>query len=40
MKMHTTKGANILREVTQLKEMIPGIEFTMNHSMDEATLTA
>ena len=26
MKMHTTKGANILREVTQLKEMIPGIE--------------
>ena len=26
MKMHTTKGANILRQVTQLKEMIPGIE--------------
>lgn len=26
MKMHTTKGANILREVTQLREMIPGIE--------------
>lgn len=26
MKTHTTKGANILRPVTQLKEMIPGIE--------------
>jgi putative nucleotidyltransferase with HDIG domain len=26
MKMHTTKGANILRQVSQLKEMIPGIE--------------
>jgi putative nucleotidyltransferase with HDIG domain len=26
MKMHTTKGANILRQVAQLKEMIPGIE--------------
>ena len=26
MKMHTTKGANILRSVSQLKEMIPGIE--------------
>jgi putative nucleotidyltransferase with HDIG domain len=26
MKAHTTKGANILRPVHQLKEMIPGIE--------------
>src|SRR5207237_5134384 len=26
MKTHTTKGANILRPVQQLKEMIPGIE--------------
>jgi len=26
MKTHTTKGANILRGVVQLKEMIPGIE--------------
>src|ERR1700684_3183303 len=26
MKPHTTKGANILRPVAQLKEMIPGIE--------------
>lgn len=26
MKTHTTKGANILRGVEQLKEMIPGIE--------------
>ncbi len=26
MKTHTTKGANILREVTQLGEMLPGIE--------------
>jgi putative nucleotidyltransferase with HDIG domain len=26
MKMHTTKGANILRSISQLKEMIPGIE--------------
>ncbi|HET9407697.1 MAG TPA: HD domain-containing phosphohydrolase [Candidatus Sulfotelmatobacter sp.] len=26
MKTHTTKGANILRPVTQLAEMIPGIE--------------
>jgi HD-GYP domain-containing protein (c-di-GMP phosphodiesterase class II) len=26
MKTHTTKGANILRPVSQLKEMLPGIE--------------
>ena len=26
MKTHTTKGANILRPVAQLKDMIPGIE--------------
>src|SRR2546425_10489457 len=26
MKTHTTKGANILRPVSQMKEMIPGIE--------------
>ena len=26
MKTHTTKGANILRSVSQLKDMIPGIE--------------
>src|SRR5207248_8132749 len=26
MKTHTSKGANILRPVAQLKEMIPGIE--------------
>src|SRR6478752_5816695 len=26
MKTHTTKGANILRPVAHLKEMIPGIE--------------
>jgi HD-GYP domain-containing protein (c-di-GMP phosphodiesterase class II) len=26
MKTHTTKGANILRPVEQLKEMLPGIE--------------
>ncbi len=26
MKTHTTKGANILRSVSQLREMIPGIE--------------
>ncbi|MGC2150412.1 MAG: HD domain-containing phosphohydrolase [Terriglobales bacterium] len=26
MKTHTTKGANILRQVTQLREMLPGIE--------------
>src|SRR5258708_21364870 len=26
MKTHTTKGANILRPVAQLKDMLPGIE--------------
>ena len=26
MKTHTTRGANILRPVTQLAEMLPGIE--------------
>jgi len=26
MKTHTTKGANILRPVEQLREMLPGIE--------------
>jgi HD-GYP domain-containing protein (c-di-GMP phosphodiesterase class II) len=26
MKTHTTKGANILRQVKQLKDMLPGIE--------------
>jgi HD-GYP domain-containing protein (c-di-GMP phosphodiesterase class II) len=26
MKQHTVKGANIMRPVAQLKEMIPGIE--------------
>jgi HD-GYP domain-containing protein (c-di-GMP phosphodiesterase class II) len=26
MKMHTTKGANLLRPVAQLREMLPGIE--------------
>jgi HD-GYP domain-containing protein (c-di-GMP phosphodiesterase class II) len=26
MKTHTTKGANLLRPVTQLKDMLPGIE--------------
>ena len=26
MKQHTTKGANIMRPVTQLKDMLPGIE--------------
>jgi len=26
MKTHTTKGANILRPVPQLREMLPGIE--------------
>ena len=27
MKQHTSKGANIMRPVAQLKEMLPGIEF-------------
>src|SRR5438876_1264416 len=33
MKTHTTKGANILRPVAQLKEMIPGIEL-QHESLD------
>jgi HD-GYP domain-containing protein (c-di-GMP phosphodiesterase class II) len=31
MKTHTTKGANILRPVTQLREMLPGIELHHEH---------
>ena len=31
MKTHTTKGANILRPVTQLAEMLPGIELHHEH---------
>ena len=27
MKQHTSKGANIMRPVAQLKDMLPGIEF-------------
>src|SRR5436190_507091 len=33
MKTHTTKGANILRPVAQLKDMIPASSFTTSHSM-------
>ena len=36
MKTHTTKGANILRPVAQLKEMIPASNYTMNRWTDEA----
>ncbi|HTA56985.1 MAG TPA: HD domain-containing phosphohydrolase [Candidatus Baltobacteraceae bacterium] len=31
MKTHTTKGANIMRPVSQLKEMLPGIELHHEH---------
>lgn len=31
MKTHTTKGANIMRPVAQLKEMLPGIELHHEH---------
>ena len=31
MKQHTVKGANIMRPVAQLKEMIPGIELHHEH---------
>jgi len=30
MKQHTVKGANIMRPVSQLKEMLPGIDCTTN----------
>jgi len=31
MKTHTTKGANIMRPVSQLKDMLPGIELHYEH---------
>ncbi len=31
MKQHPTKGANIMRPVAQLKDMIPGIELHHEH---------
>ncbi len=31
MKQHTVKGANIMRPVSQLKEMLPGIELHHEH---------
>jgi HD-GYP domain-containing protein (c-di-GMP phosphodiesterase class II) len=31
MKQHPTKGANIMRPVAQLKEMLPGIEMHHEH---------
>src|SRR5438445_958502 len=31
MKQHTVKGANIMRPVSQLKEMLPGIDFQHEH---------
>jgi putative nucleotidyltransferase with HDIG domain len=31
MKTHTTRGANIMRPVSQLKEMLPGIELHHEH---------
>jgi HD-GYP domain-containing protein (c-di-GMP phosphodiesterase class II) len=31
MKQHTIKGANIMRPVSQLKEMLPGIELHHEH---------
>jgi putative nucleotidyltransferase with HDIG domain len=31
MKSHTTKGANIMRPVSQLKDMLPGIELHHEH---------
>lgn len=31
MKTHTTKGANIMRPVSQLKDMLPGIELHHEH---------
>ncbi len=39
MKTHTTKGANILRPVAQLKDMIPGIELHHESLDDAATRT-
>src|SRR5215472_16412846 len=32
MKQHTVKGANIMRPVSQLKEMLPGIELHHEHT--------
>jgi len=40
MKTHTTKGANILRSVAQLKDMIPGIELHHESLDGAAILTA
>jgi HD-GYP domain-containing protein (c-di-GMP phosphodiesterase class II) len=31
MKQHTVKGANIMRPVSQLKDMLPGIELHHEH---------
>jgi HD-GYP domain-containing protein (c-di-GMP phosphodiesterase class II) len=31
MKTHTTRGANIMRPVSQLKDMLPGIELHHEH---------
>jgi len=31
MKQHTVKGANIMRPVSQLKNMLPGIELHHEH---------
>jgi HD-GYP domain-containing protein (c-di-GMP phosphodiesterase class II) len=31
MKQHTIKGANIMRPVSQLKDMLPGIELHHEH---------
>jgi len=39
MKTHTTKGANIMRPVSQLKDMLPGIELHHEH-MDTWTAAA
>src|SRR5438552_15021000 len=36
MKQHTVKGANIMRPVSQLKEMLPGIELHHEHRNDRA----
>jgi putative nucleotidyltransferase with HDIG domain len=40
MKQHTVKGANIMRPVSQLKEMLPGIELHHEHMDGRGTLDA
>src|SRR6266850_1626538 len=39
MKQHTVKGANIMRPVSQLKEMLPGIELHHEHMDSIRALT-